>query len=225
MLGTFQHWKLCYALLDRFISWLKTTKLPRKTFLSYFLFRIGTLQMQMDFSLSWHKKCTKIHLRLSNTPSSLNLLSKNTKISFNHTRWIQIILSFPPQGITGDMAKTASWKSEIPTAELHNYSDVDKQGNAVDPNLSWEGKWAETNWILEPFFRKLRNVLRETYALNSYAAHERDASMHNPGLWSTLFPRSTNGKITYVIILKPKLKLAQGLGVTTLVGVVWNLHI
>ena len=115
MLGTFQHWKLCYALLDldRFICWLKTTKLPRKlTFLSYFLFRIGTLQMQMDFSLSWHKKCTKIHLRLSNTPSSPNLLSKNTKISFNHTRWIQIILSFPPQGITGNMAKTASWKSK-----------------------------------------------------------------------------------------------------------------
>lgn len=209
MLGTIQHWMLCYALLhlDRFICWLKTTKLPRKlTFLSYFLFRIGTLQMQMDFSLSWHKKCTKIHLRLSNTPSSPNLLSKNTKISFNHTRWIQIILSFPPQGITGNMAKTASWKSKIPSAELHNYLDVGKQGNAVDRNLSWEGKWAETNWIFWNIFSQTKKCFtRNLRSKLTIRCTRRDVSMHNPGLWSTLFPRSTNGKITYVIILKPKL--------------------
>lgn len=152
------------------------------------------------------QKCTKIHLRLSNTPSSPNLLSKNTKISFNHTRWIQIILSFPPQGITGNMAKTASWKSKIPSAELHNYLDVGKQGNAVDRNLSWEGKWAETNWIFWNIFLQTKKCFtRNLRSKLTIRCTRRDVSMHNTGLWSTLFPRSTNGKITYVIILKPKL--------------------
>lgn len=161
MLGSFQHWRLCYQLLrlNRFICWLKTTKLLRNlkfsNLLSFLLRHPANAEgfppvvtKTAHKNSSAFRQDTKQLLVLVDWRLNLKSKKKNTKISFNHIRWIQSISSSLVLSITGNIAplwKQRDWKSDIPSAELHNYEHVDKRGNNVDHIPSWAGKMAETN--------------------------------------------------------------------------------
>lgn len=193
MLGTFQHWRLCYPLLrlDRFISWLKT-KLPRNLkFLNLLSFPLRYPANAEGFARVVTKQRTKIHLRLGMTLSSSNIVDWRLNLKSKNTLKYHLIISVESKAfrLSFYTASLETWRhsenSETENQKFHPQSRTVTDMWTNKDILSWVGKRAKKCFYTRKFCCK--------GICHFKTRQRRGLSMRNP-----VFPLTKREKICYV---------------------------
>ena len=189
MLGSFQHWRLCYQLLrlNRFICWLKTTKLPRNlkfsNLLSFLLRHPANAEgfppvvtKTAHKNSSAFRQDTKQLLVLVDW--RLNLKSKKKPLKYH------LIISVESKAFRPPLysASLETWRhSENSETENQTFPRQSctitnmwtNEETMLTIFLLEREKWRKQTVCIEPLLHKLRNVLPETSTAKECATSKR----------------------------------------------------